>query len=207
MFYFYSKFQIVFLVEIKEKIAECEDKIKNNIYTHRQKPDGKISRVWDFFHEIVDDTDNTIEQFFFCINCKSVQHSARLHGSTTELLRHSCVPPAVINELNINTNDIERIETAAAKVVCVDLRPFNAVECPGLKDLILASVDLGKKYPKIRSEDISKILPSKKSVKTITTKEANQAKDAIKNLFKEAIQQNGLGCTLDLWTDRFKSNT
>lgn len=189
------------------KIIECDEQIKNGVYTHREIQEARTSIVWDFFHEIFDDSGNKIEQFFYCIECKSVQYSARLYGSTTKLLRHPCVTPATFNELNFNANDIEKIERAAAKFVCVDLRPFNAVECSGLRDLILASVELGKKYPKIKSEDISKVLPSRKTVKSIITKEANKAKDAIKILFKNAIEQNGFGCTLDLWTDKFNSNT
>lgn len=186
---------------------ECLDKIKSGIFTHREKQHSRSSRVWDFFHEIVDDSGRTVEEFYFCIECETVLHFARLYGSTSQLLRHSCVAAASINEIIIHANDIERIERAAAKFVCIDLRPFNAVECSGLRELILAGVELGKKYPTMKTDDFLHIFPSRKTVKTIITKEATFAKDVIKSLFKEAIKQNGLGCTLDLWTDKFKSNS
>lgn len=59
----------------------------------------------------------------------------------------------------------------------------------------------------MKTENFLQIFPSRKSVKTVITKEAQRAKEAIKILFREAIKQNGFGCTLDLWTHKFKSDT
>lgn len=204
---FYVKCRCVFVGEIKAKIIECSEKITSGIYSHREKKNARNSPAWLFFHEIVDESDNTIENFFFCIKCQAVEHCTRLHGSTTQLLRHSCVLATSIDNIHVNPNDIQKIARAAAKFVCIDLRPFNAVECSGLRELVLAGVELGKKYPSLKTEDFLQILPSRKTVKTIIADEANRAKEAIKILFRHAIEQNGFGCTMDLWTDNYKSNS
>lgn len=186
-----------YIDQIKEKIAEYTDQIETEIFTHREKKDVRTSSVWNVFHEIVDDSGNSIEQFYFCTKCKTVQHSARSCGSTTKLLRHPCVNPPERSVKNVN----------AAKFVCMDLRPFNALECSGLRELFLAGTELGKKYPTMQNKDFLEIFPSRHTVKTIITDEASRAKEAIKILFRESIKQGGLGCTLDLWSDKFKSNT
>lgn len=193
--------------EVKVKIAEYSQNIKDAFYTHREKLGVRTSPVWDFFHEIIDSEDNVVEQFYFCVKCEGIIYSQRPSGNTTKLLRHPCVTPSEHADMKINSKEFEDIKRAAAKFVCLDLRPFNAVECTGLRELITAGVKLGKKYPQIKLENFLENFPSRNTVKAIIADEANRAKAAIKIVFKEALKQGGLGCTLDLWTDRFKSNT
>lgn len=81
--------------------------------------------------------------FFFYIQCETVEYSSRLYDSTTKLLRHKCATSLSINQIKVNINDIEKIERAAAMFVCIDLRPFNAIECTGLRELILAAIRKG----------------------------------------------------------------
>lgn len=102
---------------------------------------------------------------------------------------------------------MERLKKAAAKFVCIDIRPFYAIECSGLQDLLLAANEIGKKYPQMSADEFLKLIPSRNTVKATVTDGADYARDAFKILFRESIQQGGLGCTLDLWTDSYKSNT
>lgn len=85
------------------------------------------------------------------------------------------------------------------------MRPFNAVECPGLQKLAEAAVEIGKKYPNIKLNDFLAQFPSRDVAKSVITDLAIRAKEAIKVIFEESIKH--LGCTLDLWTDNYKSNT
>lgn len=43
--------------------------------------------------------------------------------------------------------------------------------------------------------------------KSVIHDKTTSAKETIKVLFAESIKQSGLGCTLDLWSDDFKSNS
>lgn len=196
-----------FIDEIKQKIEEYTVQIKNEIYTHRPKENARKSVVWNVFHEILDDKDNAVEQFYYCIECQTVLHSARIGGSTTKLLRHSCVVPAARNEVNINDKDLETIKRAAAKFICINLRPLNAIDCTGLRELFLAGAELGQKYPTMNTEDILQVIPSRNTIKGMIADEAMRARDAIKILFRAGVEQGGIGCTLDLWTDDHKSNS
>lgn len=193
--------------EIKERIADYSEKIKTAHFLHRAKPNARSSSVWNVFHEIIDDDGNAIDQFYFCTNCKTVEHSTRSGGSTTKLLRHPCVIPVERNLVNVNSRDLDKIKRAAAKFVCMDLRPINAIECSGLRELIWTGIELGKKYPVLTAEDFFQFFPSRNTVKSIIADEAIRAKNAIKILFRNSIKQGGLGCTLDLWSDSFKSNS
>lgn len=56
-------------------------------------------------------------------------------------------------------------------------------------------------------DDFLAQFPSRDVAKSVITDLAIRAKGAIKVIFEESIKQGDLDCTLDLWTDNFKSNT
>lgn len=131
----------------KNKIEEYIKYNKEESYTYRENPDSRHSSAWSVFRQIIDNEGKIVDRFYFCIECKTVVYSSRIEGSTTQLLRHPCVPSLKFDGINIDSVDMEKLKTAAAKFVCFDLRPFNALECPGLRELVTAGVELGKKYP------------------------------------------------------------
>lgn len=169
--------------------------------------DVRSSNVWDVFHQINDRDGEVVKDFYFCTVCESVEYSVRSGGSTTKLLKHPRVEPIEPNSVNVDSTDIENIKHAAAKFVCLDFRPFHAIDCTGLRDLALASFELGKKYPNMKNSEFLEHLPCRNTVKKYVADEAIIAKTKIKALFAEAIAQGGLGCVLDLGSDKYNSNS
>lgn len=84
----------------------------------------------------------------------------------------------------------EEITKAASKFISLDLRPFNALECPGLQELVMAGVKLGQKYPTMTFDEFKQIFPSRNTVKKMVSAEAESAKNAIKELFEKS-KKNG----------------
>lgn len=191
---------------MKSRTKEYHDLIENGTYSLRARKNAR-SNAWKIFHEIIDDKGDAVDNFYFCVQCKSIEYSYRSGGSTTQLLRHPCVTTSAPVAVNIGQKELENLKQAAAKFVCLDLRPFNAVECLGLRELVMAGVEIGKKNPTIKMEDFLSQFPSRHSTKSVVSDLAIRAKAAIRVLFKDCIEQGGLGCTLDLWTDNYKSNT
>lgn len=176
-------------------------------YFHEPKSTARNSVVWDTFNLIFNDSGEKKLGFYYCTTCSDIIYSSHaVLGSTAQLLRHGCVAKEV-SSMAINQNEFERLKCAAAKMVCLDLRPLRAVECPGLLDLVMAGVNLGKRYPNMTIDDLKQILPTRNTVKTTITSEAQIAKESIKILFQKAIANGGLGCTLDLWTDSYKQRS
>lgn len=190
---------------MKTRANEYSSRIIDGIYSHRAKKNSR-SNVWNIFHELIDDNGDVVDNFYFCTKCDSIEYSYRSGGNTTQLLRHPCITPSSV-AVNINPKDIDNLKQATAKFVCLDLRPYNAVECIGLRELVMAGVEIGKKFPTIKSADFFSQFPSRYSTKGVIADMAIRAKSAISVVFEESIKQGGLGCTLDLWTDNFKSNS
>lgn len=186
---------------MKRRIIDLHEKIRSKMYTHRRKKDAR-SEVWDVFHVIVNEKGDELDQFFYCIKCEQIKFIRS--SATTQLLRHSCISTS---SANVDADSIDKLNKAAAKFVCMDLRPMYALEGEGLCEIFKAGIELGKKYPKANTESLMANFPSRKSVKTIIANEANDAKQNIKAIFKSAIKQGGFGCTLDLWTDNYKHNS
>lgn len=84
---------------------------------------------------------------------------------------------------------------------------MNAIEGDGVREIFMAGIEFGKKYPKMNTENLAAYLPSRKSVKTKITQQADDAKQRIKAIFKLAVAEGGFGCTRDMWTDKYKHNT
>lgn len=199
-----------FLEEIHSRTAELLENIRLKLYTYRKKEDFRSSLAWEFFHVISDESGNDVDQFFYCIKCGQIKY-IRSEGSTTQLLRHECIV-AYINataesSTKIDANFIQKLNIAAAKFVCLDLRPMNALEGYGVREIFRAGIELGKCYPKVKTANLAAHFPSRKSAKTIIATEAEIAKERIKIIFKSAILKGGFGCTLDLWSDKYKHNS
>lgn len=122
-------------------------------------------------------------------------------------MRHSCVESNRPRKINLEPSEIDNLKNAAAKFVCLDFRSFYALDCSGLRDLVVAGFELGKKCPTMKNSDFLEQFSSRKTVKSCVADEAIRAKIAIKELFKESIKQGGFGCILDLGSERFHSNT
>lgn len=173
-------------------------------YTHQPKEGARTSPIWDTFHLIFNNDEDEVIGFYYCITCNKIIYSPHaVSGSTAQLLRHGCVlKPS--QKITINQSEFDALKRAAAKMVSLDLRPFQAVECPGLLDLVMAGVNLGKKYSDMTIDGLRQIFPSRNTIKGTVLSEALIAKDLIKELFKKAIENGGFGCTLDLWSDSYK---
>lgn len=193
-----------------EQINKIEEEIMCGNFSHRPKSNVRSSIVWTAYHEILDKDGAIIRNFFYCTKCHAVTHQST-RGTTTQLLRHPCVrdlmPNAPSDHIQIDQIDFDNLKTAAAKFVCLDLRPFYSVECPGFQEVVMAAVRLGQKYPQLNKDDLIKNFPGRKAVENEVYKEALDSKDHMKCLLREAINYGGLGCTLDLWTDKYKHNT
>lgn len=175
-------------------------------YNHKPKESARNSIIWKIFHVIVDDEGNEVDAFYYCLSCHDIVYSPyAVQGSTVQLLRHACVPSQ--REFKIDFSDHEELMKAASKFVNLDLRPFYALECQGLLELVMAGVKLGKKYPSMTIDELKKNFPSRNSVKKMVSSEAECAKDLIKKLFEKSKINGGFGCTLDLWSDQYKHYT
>lgn len=147
-----------------------------------------------------------VHNFFYCTKCQSIKYIKS--GATTQMLRHGCVEELVTKRMSkIDQTDFENLKNAAAKFVSLDLRPFRSVECPGFHEIVMAAVQIGQKYPNLTRDDLISNFPGRKTIKETVSAVAHESKEHMKYLLRSAIDQGGLGCTLDLWTDRFKHNT
>lgn len=191
--------------EYENRCGEIKQNIESGEYSHRAKSDFR-SPAWNCFHEIFDDEDKLVKHFTYCTKCQTVKY-CRI-GSTTQLLRHTCVAQTIPSseEMKIERTDFENIKKAAAKFVCLDLRPYNAVECPGFYEIVMAGVKLGQKYPNLSKSDLLNNFPKRKAIKEMVASDAIDSKERMKGLLNTAIKQGGIGCTLDLWTDKYKHN-
>lgn len=198
---------ITFIAEIVARCLELKQGIDNGNYSYRPKSNVRTSLVWNVFNEIVDDKGMPVNNFFYCTKCHNIKQCT--NATTTQLLRHSCVRELMPNNdrLKFDQEDRGNLKTAAAKFVCLDLRPFHAVECLGFQEILMAGVKLGQKYPDLKREDLVANMPGRMAVENTVIQEALDSKEHMKHLLRKSINSGGLGCTLDLWTDKFKHNT
>lgn len=198
-----------FSAQLLARITEIKEKIDCGNFSHRPKSNARSSIVWNVFNEIVDSDGVIVKDFFYCTKCQAINQSMK--GTTTQLLRHSCVvklmPGTSSDRIKIDQTDFDNLKTAAAKFVCLDLRAFHSVECPGFQEMVMAGVKLGQKYPQFNRDDLIKNLPGRKAIEREVYVEAQKSKEHMKYLLRESIKLGGLGCTLDLWTDKYKHNT
>lgn len=213
-----------------ETVLECNsDKVASNLiikkiklninagsYKTKERGFGNSnnrlkSPVWSKFHEIFDANDKKIERFYYCIACSNVVWNPMGKGNTVYLLRHKCVQTNCISKylppckrLKFDDNDKKSVYQASAKFVSLDLRPFRAIEGGGLNDLLVAAMQLGKKYPFMTEDDLKKIIPSSTTIRQIVKNNANSTRELIKISLRKVVETIGaIGCTVDLWTDDF----
>lgn len=80
------------------------------------------------------------------------------------------------------------------------------MEGEGLRALLRTFAQLGRKYPHISDGQIDKILPSRPTMHRHIMSINEKIKSQIKADLQKAIQTiGGFSCTLDLYTDRFRS--
>lgn len=194
------------IAEVEMTQVEIEAQMFVN-YVHEEKKNARHSPIWNTFHKIFNNDGDEVIGFYYCIKCNKVVYSPHaVSGSTAQLLRHGCIlkePP----RMEINQTEFDVLKKAAAKLVALDLRPLQTVECPGLQGLVMAGVNLGKKYPDMTIDDLRRVFPSRNTIRSTLESEAQGAKDSIKILFRKAIENGGFGSTLDLWSDSYKYNS
>lgn len=102
------------------------------------------------------------------------------------------MPNTSSDHIKIEQIDFENLKTAFAKFVCLDLRPFYSVECPGFQEAIMAGVKLGQKYPNFKRDDLVKNMPGRQAVENTVIIEALESKEHMKNLLRESTNFGGL---------------
>lgn len=155
---------LYFSEEVKERTKDLLEKIESKLYNYEVNTDARGSIVWQCFRIILNDKNEQVDQFFYCVSCGDIQYCARSDGSTTQLLRHSCVKSLSAGQstLQIDTRSIEKLKKAAAKCVCLGLRPINSIECEGVRELFRAGIELGQKFPKANVDDLMKFFQVEK---------------------------------------------
>lgn len=188
-------------------------------HEYDRKNANKIkSKVWQLFTLIFDKRDNKlIENYVRCQRCsKFVAYNG---VTTSKLLNHKCQnlsQPTIQGFLSISNNngakfsknDIDAVRDAAAKFVVKDIRPFYAVEGEGLQDLIKTIAKINRKHPNLSDADIERLIPSRKVVRSHVDVKGILAQEIIKKDLVRAIETTGGFCLMiDLYTDKFKSNS
>lgn len=192
---------------------------KRNEYTKKKSGPSIKSNDWEKFHIVtLKETSEVLKNWVQCSNCsKFLPYNRR---TTTGLKQHKC--PGLKNTTFMDTflsneqthmskvrfseSDKKLIRDAAEKFIVLDIRPFFALEGEGLRYLLKAAIEIGKRYPTITKEDIDKLIPSRRTMGRHVHMKAYNSKDQIKIDFKKAIDTvGGFSCTTDLCTDRYKS--
>lgn len=191
---------------MKCRINNLREKIESKEYTYR-KNEKMRSNIWNFFYTIINEKGEEVDNFFYCIKCGDIKYKSI--RATTPLLRHSCLiaQNPVDSNASIDAQTTENLNNAAAKFVCLDLKPLRAIEGDGIRELLKSAIELGKKYQNVNTENLVEKFPSRKVVKSLIAAEAYNAKESIKAIFKLAIAEGGFGCTLDIWSDKYKHNS
>lgn len=91
--------------------------------------------------------------------------------------------------ISINATIKDKIKSAAANLVSMDLRPFTILQGKGMIDVCQACMEFGQKYNKATREDLLKVLPCPKTVKMKINQRATENVAKISNLIKQAIRR------------------
>lgn len=195
-------------------------KLASKVYIHSQRQKRTRSAVWQKFHEIRDaETDALVENFYFCLQCEAIVHSASSDGNTNAFHRHECIESdqemgvkkrrKKTSNKNIIFKDEDKaaLKIASAKFVCKDLRPFHAIDCPGTFDLCSAAMKFGQKYPTATDEDLKKAMPSRNTTKAAVEEIANSVREKIKSVLEKSKVHGGFAATTDSWTDNHMHTT
>lgn len=206
LYYFYAEI----------RITEMKRDLSNGKLMHKQREKKCSSAVWKKFHEIFTaDTEEKIDFFYLCTDCKDVIYNPTKDGNTNRLWRHNC---AVSGDSGSSTSNkkhtftlLEKerkgLRVASAKFVAKDLRPSYAIERPGLLDLCEECMIFGQTHKKATREDLKYALPSRTSVQTEIAEMAKSYKENVSEMLKQAMESGGIGATTDTWTDDYRKTT
>lgn len=175
-----------------------------------------VSNVWDNYFQIYEkENNNDIKGWFRCIRCEALINNTYQKGTTTRFHRHDKVCPmnnvenqkncAVSGVCKIAPKLIEQLKDAAAQFICKDLRPYYAIECAGLFELLYTAASIGKQCPNLTKADLKFALPSRMTVQRTIEAKVEEVKAMIQRKLLEAIEvSGGFSCTTDLWTDPYR---
>lgn len=204
--------EVLELNESRKLVTHTKEEV-----TARENKNKIKSVVWKKFHVISHaSTNQLIQNWVQCTACSSF---IPYHNNTTSRLKdHVCkrnenqlsmdnfVSREKETPINFLKEEIQNIREAACKFIVSDIRPFYAVEGEGLRALLRTFAQLGRKYPHISDAQIDKILPSRPTMHRHVMSINEKIKSQIQADFQKAIQTTGgFSCTLDLYTDRFRS--
>lgn len=167
-------------------------------------------------------TKTNIPRWFYCVNCSTPIENTYGDGTTTIFLRHlknKCNARAkgqpkidefiaIRKPIKLKEKDKSLLMEGAMRFVVDDLRPFRAIECSGLFDLLSATLRIGQLYPNFQRADLQDELPSGLTLRRNVDKTAVDVKSIMKSKIREAMNISGsIACTSDTWTDDFKQRT
>lgn len=129
--------------------------------------------MWEHFGLVFcEETKTVIPGFIVCRDCSKVYRYSPRSG-TSNVLSHlrshkTHQQPLTMDNfvimdsesLNISNEDKTKLLRAAVQFVTKDLRPFVAIECEGITDLLYLIWNLGGKHGSISREDLQKAMPS-----------------------------------------------
>lgn len=192
-------------------IDMTKENLKTGWYISREHTNKRKTRAkcWNTIHEIVDvDTDSKVDCVFLCTLCNDVIYNGSKDGNTMAFNRHTCFAKdeekTNRKRLLISKEEKEKLVAASAMFVAKDFRPISAVEGDGLKDLCLASMQFGQKYPKATAKDMEENWPTRHRVLSYMETIASKVENDIGEIMKMAKSQNGLAATTDCWTDNYR---
>lgn len=188
-------------------------------YTHSQRQKRARSEVWKKFHEIRNATDEVVKNFYFCLQCETVIHSASTDGNTNAFHRHECrdsdeemgakkkKKKTSSKPILITNDDKAALKLATAKLICKDLRPYHVIDCPGTFDLCSAAMNFGQKHPTATDDDLKRALPTRNTAKAAIAEVANTVREKIRKILEKSKEHGGFAATTDNWTDNHMHNT
>lgn len=154
------------------------------------------SDIWSGFHEICDKkSDEPFPDFFFCLRCEEVLHCPIINGNINVLRRHSCTKDQEKKKsnkkdkkkVNVSVAEKEELKQAAAKFICKDLRPYHAIDCPGLFDLCASVMKFGQKHTSANEDALKAALPTRNTVKSAISGNNRAGLRRTQNFFKSSL--------------------
>lgn len=97
---------------------------------------------------------------------------------------------------------------ASIRFICQDLRPYYAVECEGLLELLYSAVEIGQSYPHMSKSDFNSVMPSRSTVQRSIESKIIEVRQFLHNKIHQSVMDSGgFSCTMDLWTDKFRQKS
>lgn len=167
-----------------------------------------ISGVWlEFRRMLLRESNCLIDNFVWCTHCKNPQ--PYYNNTTTKLWDHlrKCPKNSVAgseapSRIKFKLNELEGVYDAGAWFIVKGVLSFRAIEGEGLRKLIYAALQLGKKYPNMTEEDLKIALPSRNSVKTRVHRMAASGVSLLSRQIQQTITTTKrIAATADMWTD------